>query len=170
LQLNATGYRWRQLVHFVSYEAFFQPATAEVTLEKTEPGAVAEAFELMGVLYQVEEQIRKKDFDREDTLAWRAQWGKPAVDAFFVWCEQQCQRIDLVPSNPLSKALKYARTREHALRLYLADPDLRIDTNHLGRALRVIPIGRKSSLFLLDRARCRASRDHPKPDDHLPAP
>ena len=118
-----------------------------VKAEKAEPEAVAEAFELMGVLYQVEEQIRKKGFDRQETLACRAQWSKPAVDAFFIWCEEQCQRIDLAPSNPLSKALNYARTREDALRLYLADPDLPIDTNHLERALRVIPMGRRSWLF-----------------------
>ena len=56
--------------------------------------------------------------------------------------ERLAQRMDLVPSNPLSKALKYAREREEALRLYLSDPELPIDTNHLERTLRVIPIWR----------------------------
>ena len=55
--------------------------------------------------------------------------------------------MDLVPSDPLSKALVYARNREDALRLYLADPDIPIDTNHLERTLRVIPMGRKNWLF-----------------------
>jgi transposase len=118
-----------------------------VKAEKAEPQAVAEALELIGVLYQVEAQIREKGLDREDALGCRAQWAKPGVDAFFAWCDEQCQRIDLIPSNPLSKALKYVQTREAALRLYLSDPDLPIDTNHLERALRVIPMGRKSWLF-----------------------
>lgn len=118
-----------------------------VKAEKAEPEAVAEALDLLGVLYQVEAHIRKKQLEPAAVLACRAEHAKPAVDAFFVWCDAQCQRLDLVPSNPLSKALKYAREREDALRLYLSDPDLPIDTNHLERTLRVIPMGRKSWLF-----------------------
>jgi hypothetical protein len=55
-----------------------------------------------------------------------------------------------VPSNPLSKALKYALDaleREAALGIYLGDPDVAIDTNHLERTLRVVPMGRKAWLF-----------------------
>ena len=82
-------------------------------------------------------------------LACRAEHAKPAVDAFFAWCEQQCQRMDLVPSSPLSKALKYARSREAQLRLYLADPELPLDTNHLERILRVAPMGRNYGSFVI---------------------
>ena len=48
---------------------------------------------------------------------------------------------------PLSKALVYAQNHEAQLRVYLGDPDVPIDTNHLERALRVIPMGRKNWLF-----------------------
>ena len=118
-----------------------------VKAENAEPEAVAEALELIGALYLVEDYIREKKLDLAGTLAARAEHAKPAVDAFFDWCATQCQRIDLVPSNPLSKALKYAQERQDALRLYLADPELPIDTNHLERTLRVIPMGKKSWLF-----------------------
>jgi hypothetical protein len=47
----------------------------------------------------------------------------------------------------LSKALNYVRSRDAQLRLYLSDPELAPDTNHLERTLRVIPMGRKSWLF-----------------------
>ena len=66
------------------------------------------------------------------------------------WCDQQCQRMDLVPSNPLSKALQYACDRESSLRMYLGDPHLPMDTNHLERTLRVIPMGWRSRLFSWD--------------------
>ena len=79
-----------------------------VKAEKAEPDAVAEALELIGVLYRIEAHIRKKPYDDKEALACRAEQAKPAVDAFFTWCDAQCQRLDLVPSNPLSKALKYA--------------------------------------------------------------
>ena len=69
------------------------------------------------------------------------------VKAFWAWCDSQCQRHDLLPSNPLSKALKYAMTRVDSLRVFLSDPDVPIDTNHLERALRPIPMGRRSWLF-----------------------
>jgi len=115
--------------------------------ENIEPESVAEALDLIGVLYQVEAHAQKKGYNLADILACRAEHSKPAVDAFFTWCDAQCQRMDLVPSNPLSKALKYAREREAALRLFLADPELPLDTNHVERTLRVIPMGRKSWLF-----------------------
>lgn len=37
--------------------------------------------------------------------------------------------------------------REAALRVYLNDPEVPMDTNHLERALRVIPMGRRNWLF-----------------------
>ena len=39
------------------------------------------------------------------------------------------------------------RERRAGLEVYLDDPDVSIDTNHLERALRVIPMGRKNGLF-----------------------
>ena len=39
------------------------------------------------------------------------------------------------------------RERRAGLEVYLDDPAVSIDTNHLERALRVIPMGRKNWLF-----------------------
>ncbi len=69
------------------------------------------------------------------------------LQAFWHWCDKQCQRHDLLPSHPLSKALKYAMARVDSLKVFLSDPDVPIDTNHLERALRPIPMGRKNWLF-----------------------
>lgn len=118
-----------------------------VRAEDSDPKAVAEALALIGHLYKVEEQIRQRGLDAERTLAYRAEHALPAVDAFFAWCAEQCQRMELVPSHPLAKAIAYAREREGALRVYLGDPSVAIDTNHLERALRPIPMGRKAWLF-----------------------
>jgi len=118
-----------------------------VKAEKAEPEAVAEALERIGELYQVETRIRADGLTGEDKRAYRQDQALPHVDAFFTWCDEQCQRIDLVPSNPLSKALKYVRKREAALRVYLNDPGVAIDTNHLERTLRAIPMSKKAWLF-----------------------
>ena len=115
--------------------------------ENSEPEAAAQALDIIGALYHVEAHIKDKQLDPAAALNCRAEHAKPLADTFFDWCEQQCQRMDIVPSEPLSKALVYARNREHALRCYLSDAAVPIDTNHLERTLRVIPMGRKNWLF-----------------------
>lgn len=109
--------------------------------------AAAEALELIGALYRIEAQIRDRQLAGEAKLDYRARHAKPAVDAFFAWIHAQRQRIDLVNSAPLAKALVYAYNHRAQLQVYLGDPDVPIDTNHLERALRVIPMGRKNWLF-----------------------
>ena len=55
--------------------------------------------------------------------------------------------IGLLPSNPLTKAMAYVRDRRAGLEVFLGDADVPIDTNHLERALRPIPMGRRNWLF-----------------------
>jgi hypothetical protein len=45
------------------------------------------------------------------------------------------------------KALNYVIKRKAGLNVYLGNAAVQIDTNHLERALRVIPMGRKNGLF-----------------------
>ena len=109
--------------------------------------AAAEALEIIGALYQVETQIRERELADQAKLDYRRDQALPIVDAFFGWVHTQRQRIDLVNSAPLAKALVYAENHQAQLRVYLGDPAVAIDTNHLERALRVIPMGRKNWLF-----------------------
>jgi len=109
--------------------------------------ACDEALALIGVLYRHEQQIRNRGLQGEEKLRYRTQHSEPMVDRFWQWCEDQCHRPDLLPSHPLSKALHYARTRDRSLRVFLGDPDVPIDTNHLERGLRPIPMGKKNWLF-----------------------
>jgi transposase len=109
--------------------------------------AANEALEIIGALYQVEAQIRERELTDQAKLDYRSQHALPIVDAFFGWVHSQRQRTDLVNSAPLSKALVYADNHQAQLRVYLGDPAVAIDTNHLERALRVIPMGRKNWLF-----------------------
>ena len=115
--------------------------------EAAEPAAAGQALEIIGSLYRHEEQIRDKQLSGEAKLNYRTEHSEPAVRAFWHWCENQCRRHDLLPSNPLTKALKYALARVDSLKVFLGDPDVPIDTNHLERALRPIPMGRKNYLF-----------------------
>ena len=112
-----------------------------------EPESVAVALAYIGRIYEHEAYLRENAIDGREKLNYRTENSLPVVDAFFSWCFKQRQRIDLVKSNPLSRALAYATKREHALKVFLSDPDVPPDTNHLERALRVIPMGRRNWLF-----------------------
>jgi transposase len=115
--------------------------------KEADPEAAAQALELIGELYRIEAHIRDKQLTDETRLNYRTKHSEPAVRAFWQWCDEQCQRHDLLPSHPLSKALKYAMARTDRLKVFLSDPDVPIDTNHLERALRPVPMGRKNWLF-----------------------
>ena len=118
-----------------------------VKAEAIEPEATSEALDYFGALYQLEEQAREQQLEPKQKLKLRREKSKPIVDSFFAWCHEQHQCTDLVNSNPLAKALNYVRNHKEQLCVYLSDPEVPIDTNHLERALRVIPMGRKNWMF-----------------------
>jgi transposase len=115
--------------------------------QAADPEAVAQALEHIRVLYAVEDQIRARKLSGNAKQLYRLTHSKPRVEVFFDWIEQQFQRQGLLPSNPFTRALAYARDRKLGLEVFLSDPDVPIDTNHLERALRAIPMGRKNWNF-----------------------
>jgi transposase len=142
-QINPlTGYcalsRWPDKAH--SRRAFFDAQGAN-------PEGAHEALEQIRVFYEIEEEIRKQKLTGQNKRLHRLTHSKPRVDAFFDWVERQFQKQGLLPSSPFTKALNYVRERRLGLEVFLSDPDVPIDTNHLERTLRVIPMGRKSWLF-----------------------
>ncbi len=112
-----------------------------------EPAAATEALALIAALYRQEKVIRTKSLTDDNKLRYRTRRSEPLVQTFWRWCDDQCHRADLLPSNPLSKALQYAMARRVSLQVFLADRDVPIDTNHLERGIRPIAMGRRSWLF-----------------------
>ena len=114
---------------------------------QADPEAVEEALKQIAALYRIEDQIRELDLSGERKRQHRLTHSKPRVEAFFAWIDRQFERQGLLPSNPFTQALGYARERRLGLEVFLEDPDVAMDTNHLERALRVIPMGRRNWLF-----------------------
>jgi transposase len=112
-----------------------------------DPAGCEQALELIGELYQVETRIREQQLKGEKKREARLLHAKPIVERFFAWVEESLANQGLLPTNPFTKALVYARERRWGLEVYLTDPDVPVDTNHLERALRAIPMGRKAWLF-----------------------
>ena len=112
-----------------------------------EPARVGEALEMIGALYAIEARIRDQGLTGEAKRAVRLTEARPVVERFFAWVNKLFEGQGFLPSSPLTTALAYARDRREALEVYLSDPDVQIDTNHLERALRAIPLGRKNWMF-----------------------
>jgi len=112
-----------------------------------EPALAEVALEHIAALYAAEEHIRKHALDGAAKLAWRQAHAKPVADRFFKWVDKYFATQGFLPSSSFTKALNYIRERRDGLAVYLSDPDVPIDTNHLERSLRVIPMGRKNWNF-----------------------
>ena len=111
------------------------------------PQAAGQALEQIAALDKVEEHIRERKLTGEANRLHRLMHSKPLVDQFFDWVDKQFAQLGLLPSNPLTKALAYVHERRAGLSVFLDDPEEAIDTNHIERALRPIPTGRKNWLF-----------------------
>jgi hypothetical protein len=106
-----------------------------------------QALDRIAKLYEEEKRIRALSLSPDRVLAYRAEHCKPIVEEFFDWLRTTANNQVLLPTNLFTKAAKYAQEREAALKVFLAYPDVPVDTNHLERAIRPIAIGRKNWLF-----------------------
>lgn len=106
-----------------------------------------DALDAIAALYREEAIIRAKGFSPEQVLAHRGERTKGIVDRFFENLRRAMAEEILLPTNPLTKAANYALEREHALRVFLGNPAVPLDTNHLERTIRSIAVGRRNWLF-----------------------
>ena len=112
-----------------------------------EEQAVDQVLEIIGRLYKVDADARDEALEGELLREYRLRHAKPIVDEIYAWRNWQCTREDLLPSDSFTLALKYLGDREHELRVFLADPTVPLDTNHVERGLRCIPMGKKNWIF-----------------------
>jgi len=112
-----------------------------VDAEDVEPERVAKVLGWIRAFYRIEDEIREKKLEK------RTQESRPLVAELFEWLEQELVASALVPTNPFTNAARHALKLKPCLEVFLSDPEVPIDTNHLERALRPIPMGRKAWLF-----------------------
>jgi len=118
-----------------------------VDVAGAEPRLVATALDHIEGFYREEAVIRQLGLTGEAKLAHRGEVTKPLVEAFFAWLKQTVTTEILLPTNPFGQAVRYTLEREAELKVFLSDPDVPIDTNHLEREMRPIALGRKNWLF-----------------------
>lgn len=115
--------------------------------QAADPVLVADALEQIGQLYEIEADGRAQSLSRAARQAHRLTHSRPRVERFFDWVAHHLAAPHRLPKDPLTKALTYANERRRELSVFLTDPDVPLDTNHLERALRPIPMGRRAWLF-----------------------
>jgi transposase len=118
-----------------------------IEAQNVEPALCAQALDTIGQLYRIEETIREKSLTGDAKRGYRQQHSQPQVEAFFEWLGKTGQQRILLPTNPFTRAARYALDRQDALKRFLEDPDVPIDTNHIERQIRPVAIGRKNWLF-----------------------
>jgi transposase len=109
-----------------------------------EPRLVGAALDQIAKLYKEEAKIREQGLEGVAKLAYRGEHSKPIVEAFFAWLKETVRMEVLLPTNPFGQAARYALEREAGLKVFLANPDVPLDTNQLEREIRPVALGRKS--------------------------
>jgi transposase len=102
-----------------------------------------EALDRIGVLFDIERTIAGKPPDRRRSVRQHA--AKPRLDELAAWLDAQ---LKLIPGKGgLAAAIRYARSRWHALTRYLDDGRLELSNNAAENAIRPVALGRKNWLF-----------------------
>ena len=99
------------------------------------PALVTPALAFSGALSEQAALSRHRGLAADAQLVYRAGHAKPLVAAFFLGLQRTLTTQVLLPANPFSQAARYALEREQALRVFLAYPDVPLDTNHLEREI-----------------------------------
>jgi len=115
--------------------------------ESADPEGAREGLRRIAALYAIEEEIRDRQLTGEAKRLHRLTHSKPHVEAFFDWVVHRLEQHGLAPATPFIKALRYVRERRVEMMVFVSDPDVPIDTNHLERALRAIAVGRRNWHF-----------------------
>ena len=118
-----------------------------IAAQDEEPKLVLQALKRIGAIYEIEEDIKARALSGEAKQLHRLTHSKPHVEAFFAWVDHHLQEHGLRPATLFTEALNYVRKRRLGLEVFLTDPDVPPDTNHLERSLRAIPMGRKNWNF-----------------------
>jgi transposase len=116
-----------------------------IKAEQCEPELVRTVLTLIRTLYETEEKVREGSLEERARV--RAEKSTQIVEEIVSFAQEQLQYKALLPSHPLVKACYYLLNRKDALSVFLNDPTVPIDTNHIERMIRPVALGRKNFLF-----------------------
>ncbi len=101
------------------------------------------ALDKIGALFDIERTITGHAPEIRKSVRQRA--AQPRLDELATWLDAQLTLIP--PKSDLAVAIRYARSRWHALTRYLDDGRLEISNNAAENQIRPVALGRKNWLF-----------------------
>jgi transposase len=105
-----------------------------------------EVLRMITELYKIEDEARDANIEgTRDHLELRQRKSKPIVRRIWRWVDARIGQHS--PKSKMGGALSYATKQRDKLEQFLHDPRLPLDNNVAERALRIIALGRKNSLF-----------------------
>lgn len=107
-------------------------------------GIASKALEVIGTLYDIEDQI--KDLTADDKQQIRGEQAKPILDAFHGWLLKIKPKVQA--KGLLDKAIQYTLNQCDSLIYYVHNGAVSIDNNAAERHIRPFAIGRKNWLFM----------------------
>lgn len=113
--------------------------------EKAQPKLAKEAGAFFDQMYAVEREAKAQGLTGDALLELRQRRTRPVVDSFKAWL--QAVEPDLLPSDPLGKAVRYYLRHFDALTRFVDDPRLPIDNNRSERGFQSHAKLRCNSLF-----------------------
>lgn len=102
-----------------------------------------QALDRIGALFDIERPIAGAPPAIRRAVRQRA--ARPRIDELAVWFDEQLQKIP--GKSDLAGAIRYARSRWHALTRYIDDGRLEISNNAAENQIRPAALGRKNWLF-----------------------
>ena len=112
-------------------------------MEAHKSAIATEAVERIGVLYEIEKEIRGRAPDERRQV--RQARSRPLLDAMHEWLEASLAKLS--KKSDTAAAIRYALALWDALVRFSDDGRIEIDNNAAERALRCVAIGRKNYLF-----------------------
>jgi len=112
-------------------------------MKATKSPIAEEAVKRIGILYEIERQIKGKPPD--ERLRIRGQRSTPHLNELHTWMKDSLAQIP--QRSELAKHIRYALNRWQALTRFAEDGHIEIDNNAAERAIRATVLGRKNWLF-----------------------
>jgi hypothetical protein len=111
----------------------------------SDPVRAARMMVLWGKLYDIERKAKDEKYDSAQLLAVRQSQAKPILAEIKTILDEYKKQV--LPKNPIGKAVTYSLNQWEALNRYTEDPTLEIDNNLAERTLRMVAVGRRNYLF-----------------------
>ncbi len=116
-----------------------------IEAQNSHPQAAAKALGYIGLLYELEANLKERKAATEEIARERQAKAVPIMDAMEAWMKSAASQC--TPADLLGKALDYAYKLWPRLRRYTLDGIYQIDNNAIERCQRPTVMGRKNYLF-----------------------